>query len=218
MVLKSLIPKYTLYLTWLLLFIGLGWSLYHQQWTNSGLAAMTFILTLVPIFFQKKYTIYISQSFISATALFIYGSVFLGEANQFYEKYWWWDMFLHSMSAIGFGLVGVIFLLLAFGKSKNQGSPFIFASFSFCFAVAIGVVWEIFEFSMDKTFGMDMQKSGLTDTMADLIIDCIGAGIAALAGYLYLIDFKYNIFWDIIDRNYLRNRALSRKHTESNKK
>jgi hypothetical protein len=194
MLYRYVISKSILYATWMLLLIGFGWSLYNEQWINSGLAGITFILTLVLIFFQKKDTIYISQSFVSATALFIYGSIFLGEANKFYEKYWWWDMFLHSMSAIGFGLVGVIFLLLAFGKSKNQGSPFIFAAFSFCFAVAIGVLWEIFEFSTDQILGTDMQKSGLTDTMTDLIIDCIGAAIAALAGYLYLINFKYNIF------------------------
>lgn len=218
MLIKSLISKGTLYLTWILLFIGLGWSLYHRQWTNSALASITFVLTLIPIFLQKKDTVYISQFFISATALFIYGSIFLGEANKFYEKYWWWDIFLHSMSAIGFGLIGVIFLLIAFGKSKNQSSPFIFASFSFCFAVAIGVLWEIFEFFMDQTFAINMQKSGLKDTMADLIIDCIGAAAASLAGYLYLINFKYNIFREIIDWNYLRNRALSRKNTALGKK
>jgi hypothetical protein len=33
-----------------------------------------------------------------------------------------------------------------------------------------------------------MQKSGLVDTMWDLIADCIGAGIAGLYGYLYLKD------------------------------
>jgi len=153
---------------------------------------------------------------ISATALFIYGSVFLGEANKFYEKFWWWDMLLHSMSAIGFGLVGVIFLLLAFGKSKNQASPFIFAAFSFCFAIAIGVLWEIFEFSMDQSFGMNMQRSGLVDTMNDLIINCVGAIIASLAGYLYLIESKYTIFGDIIDRNYMANKSLAKRSTKPN--
>jgi hypothetical protein len=44
------------------------------------------------------------------------------------------------------------------------------------FAVAVGAVWEIFDFSMDEPFGTDMQKamfgdpSGLTDTMWDLIV------------------------------------------------
>ena len=39
---------------------------------------------------------------------------------------------------------------------------------------------------MDQTFGLNMQKSGLVDTMGDLIVDIIGAGVAGLTGALYL--------------------------------
>ena len=48
-------------------------------------------------------------------------------------------------------------------------------AFAFTFALALGNVWEIFEFGMDRLFGLTMQKpmagdpSGLTDTMWDLI-------------------------------------------------
>ena len=39
---------------------------------------------------------------------------------------------------------------------------------------------------MDRMFGMNMPKSGLADTMWDLIIDCAGAIAGAAAGYVYL--------------------------------
>ncbi len=39
---------------------------------------------------------------------------------------------------------------------------------------------------MDQLFGMNMQKSGLVDTMWDLIVDSIGAAIIALLGWAYL--------------------------------
>jgi hypothetical protein len=39
---------------------------------------------------------------------------------------------------------------------------------------------------MDNTFGFNMQKSGLRDTMWDLIVDTGGAFISAFSGYLYL--------------------------------
>ncbi|MHA3914105.1 hypothetical protein [Halovulum sp. GXIMD14793] len=39
---------------------------------------------------------------------------------------------------------------------------------------------------MDQLFGLNMQKSGLVDTMQDLIVDTIGASIGAFGGYLYL--------------------------------
>lgn len=64
--------------------------------------------------------------------------------------------------------------------------------FAFFFAVAVGAVWEVFEFGMDRFFGTDMQPataydpSGLTDTIDDLIVDTIGAAIVSLAGWRYL--------------------------------
>ena len=39
---------------------------------------------------------------------------------------------------------------------------------------------------MDSFFGLNMQKSGLTDTMWDLIITAVGACVASVPGYLYL--------------------------------
>lgn len=39
---------------------------------------------------------------------------------------------------------------------------------------------------MDQTFGMNMQKSGLPDTMKDLMVDTVGALIGASFGFAYL--------------------------------
>jgi uncharacterized membrane protein YjdF len=70
--------------------------------------------------------------------------------------------------------------------------PGFVAFFAFLFAVAIGALWEIFEFAMDALFGMNMQKpmlgdpSGLTDTMWDLIVDTLGALVISILGYRYV--------------------------------
>jgi hypothetical protein len=52
--------------------------------------------------------------------------------------------------------------------------------------VSLGTIWEIFEFLMDWNFGLNMQKSGLVDTMTDLMINAAGAAIAAVIGYFYV--------------------------------
>ena len=39
-----------------------------------------------------------------------------------------------------------------------QLSPFFVALFAFCFAVSIGALWEIYEFSFDGILGLNMQK------------------------------------------------------------
>jgi uncharacterized membrane protein YjdF len=64
--------------------------------------------------------------------------------------------------------------------------PGFVALFAFMFAVGIGAIWEIFEYFMDQVFGLNMQKSGLQDTMWDLIVDVVGAAIIAFLGWGYI--------------------------------
>ncbi len=208
---KKLLAHTPLYVTWILLLGALILALVEGQWHTAGMAVVTLVLTFIPILFQQRFNVYIPPFLISTIAFFAYATIFLGEVSDFYQKFWWWDLALHLISAIGFGLVGVIVLLLLFGKKRNESHPFIFALLSFCFAVTVGVMWEIYEFGMDQFFGFNMQKSGLFDTMADLIIDSIGGSIAALAGYLYVIEYEKNPFHQLIERGYLGNKFLAKR-------
>ena len=45
----------------------------------------------------------------------------------------------------------------------------------------------MFEFFMDRTFGLNMMKSGLNDTMGDLIVNCLGATASVTSAHLYLV-------------------------------
>lgn len=69
------------------------------------------------------------------------------------------------------------------------------------FALGVGALWEIFEFTMDSLFGMNMQKpmlgdpSGLTDTMWDLIVDATGALVISVLGWRYLKNLTNAPFW-----------------------
>jgi hypothetical protein len=56
----------------------------------------------------------------------------------------------------------------------------------FSFALAFGALWEIFEYSIDSIFGTNMQRSGLQDTMWDLIVDGLGALFMAYLGMRYV--------------------------------
>lgn len=101
--------------------------------------------------------------------------------------------------------MGFIILFVIHKKGKIEAKAFWLVIFSFSFALAIGVLWEIFEFSMDQVFGFNMQKSGLIDTMWDLIVDALGAFLSSLAGYLYLKGedkFSFSFFMNkFIERN-----------------
>lgn len=156
------------------------------SWFNLFIAAVALVLTFLPDLVEKTYRIEIPMDFEFATIVFVYASLFLGEIDQFYERFWWWDIMLHASSAVAIACIGFAILYVLLHAHRIAGEPFWIAGMSFCFSLAIGALWEIFEFSMDQALGTNMQKSGLADTMGDLIFDGLGAMTAALAGYAYM--------------------------------
>ena len=128
--------------------------------------------------------------------LFVYLSLFLGEVLDFYNRFWWWDVILHTTSAFLLGITGflLVYVLNEDEKVNLDLSPFFIALFAFMFAMGFGAIWEIFEFAMDELFGLNMQKSGLQDTMWDLIVDAIGAISISILGYRYLLTTDRDSF------------------------
>lgn len=166
----------------------------HQQWLNAFLVVVIMLATFSPMLLGRRFRVYLPPEFQVMAIVFVFASLFLGELRHFYDKIWWWDIALHTSS--GF-LLGVFGFLLVYTLNENAHieltmRPRFVALFAFLFAVAVGAVWEIFEYSMDSFFGLNMQKemmgdpSGLTDTMWDLIVDTIGALIVSLLGWWYM--------------------------------
>ncbi|MCB2159043.1 MAG: hypothetical protein KDD95_11630, partial [Rhodobacteraceae bacterium] len=146
----------------------------------------TFGLSILPVVASRRFGIRLPVRFFAWIVVFVFGTIFLGEAFDFYTRYWWWDVILHAGSAVGFGLAGFLFVFMLFEGDRYAAPAWAVAFISFCFALSIGTLWEIFEFAMDQIFGLNMQKSGLIDTMWDLIVDTLGASIGAIAGLSYL--------------------------------
>ncbi|NNE56583.1 MAG: hypothetical protein HKN36_00600 [Hellea sp.] len=175
------------YLCWALLVGSAIFSALTQNWSTVFLSAVVFILTLVPFVFQSLSQITLPRGFVGAIVFFMVATIFLGEAGNFYERFWWWDAALHTFSAIGFSIMGMLIVLFLVKDDRIRSTPpSMLVLMAFSFAVSIGAVWEVFEFGMDQLVGTNMQKSGLIDTMFDLIVDVGGAAIGASAGYVYL--------------------------------
>ncbi len=176
-------------------------SVIRQNWLTLFIAVAVFLLTFLPALLEHNYKVTLPVEFEFISTLFIYGTLYLGEVHSYYEKFWWWDSVLHGFSAIAFGIIGFLIVYVLdyeedVAVQMNAGFVFLF---SFAFAVMIGAVWEIFEFAMDSWFGLNMQKSGLVDTMWDLIVDSLGALLASFAGYLYLKKGEASWFGDLIE-------------------
>jgi uncharacterized membrane protein YjdF len=174
-------------------------------------ALATLGLTLTPRLFARWIGVELPASFLVTIVFFLFATLFLGEVFDFYERYFWWDIALHFGSAMGFGLLGFLFIFMLFAGDRYAAPPFAIAFLSFCVAIAIGVIWEIFEFCMDQIFGFNMQKSGLVDTMYDLIIDTFGAALGALAGFFYLKGRQFGGLGAGIDQFVALNRRLYRR-------
>ncbi len=158
----------------------------EARWSLVMVSLATLVLSFLPVYFARWMGIQLPKSFLAAIAVFVFATIFLGEVFDFYNRYWWWDIALHFGSAVTFGLFGFLFIFMLFEGDRYAAPPLAIAFLSFCVAITVGVVWEIFEFFMDRAFGMNMQKSGLVDTMFDLVVDTLGAALGALTGYLYL--------------------------------
>jgi hypothetical protein len=192
-------------LIWAVLLVEFGVALWERQWPVAGVAAITFVLTLLPMLIVNRMDIRLPTAFLVGITLFIFATIFLGEAFDFYNRYAWWDLVMHAGSAIGFGLLGFLFVLMLFEGDRYAAPAWALALIAFCFAVTIGALWEVFEFAMDQLVGLNMQKSGLVDSMSDLIVDVLGASIGALAGYFNLKGRSMGgftaVLHDFVERN-----------------
>lgn len=181
---------------WISLFIRLSffgaaaYATFREEWLSLFIAVLGIVSLSLPSLMQRNYRITLPIEFESTVAIFLYASLLLGEITGFYNRFGWWDLALHTGSSIALGFIGFLILFTLLDQRRLQASPFIIAVFTFSFALAVGGVWEIFEFSMDEFFGLSMQGGSLFDTMSDLVVDAIGGLVASVVGYLYLRERK----------------------------
>ena len=141
---------------------------------------------------------------------------------------------LHTVSgflvaAIGISLIDIL------NRSQRVAlslSPFFVGLFAFCFSMTVGVIWEFFEFGMDRYFGMDMQKDTVVDQVCSVKLNPSGENTPVvvevqklevngqdwdLGGYLDigLIDTMKDLFvnfigaavFSVIGAFYIKNRG-----------
>ncbi len=161
-------------------------SVVTQKWLTAFSGFSMLLLTFVPAFLERRLRVRLPVELTLFVCVFLFASFVLGEVRDFYEQLWWWDLLLHGLSAVVIGLIGFLGVYVFYVTNRIRISPFHIGAISFGCAVTIGTLWEIFEYVMDLTLGLNMQRSGLTDTMTDLIVNAIGALSAALIGYYYV--------------------------------
>ncbi|MED4203992.1 hypothetical protein [Neobacillus mesonae] len=130
---------------------------------------------LLALFTKLKFNLPIVISYL----LFLVLSQYLGSIRGWYGL-GWWDTFVHFISGGIIAFAGIaLYERMIHRNAGNAISPWFVFWFTFAFAALGGVLWEIYEFSCDQFFGMNLQGGGNKDTMTDLIADTGGGFVIA---------------------------------------
>ena len=100
-----------------------------QELDNIIHVSLALLLTFLPSFIQHNYKIYLPVELEFIVTVFIYASLVLGEIHEYYTRYWWWDLILHSTAGVTFGLLGFFIMYILHRERKIATSPILIALF-----------------------------------------------------------------------------------------
>ena len=146
---------------------------FNRNYENVLLCVLTLVLFMLPSAFERRLHIDLPDTLEIIILLFIYAAEILGEIRSYYTNYPGWDTMLHTVNgflcaAIGFALVDIL------NEEKSVSlhlSPFFMAVTAFCFSMTVGVLWEFFEFAMDRFALFDMQKDTVINVISTVNLD-----------------------------------------------
>ena len=174
------------FVTWLLLRLlvlaAMVYSAVQGEYENVFICILVLFLFLLPSLLQKGLGIAFPSGFQILILVHIFACEILGELACYYVRFPHWDTVTHTVwgflcAAIGYSLVDI---LNREDSTHFHLSPAFLAIVAFCFSMTIGVLWEFFEFSMDRLLGMDMQKDTVITSFTSVMLDPTQSNIPIL--------------------------------------
>ena len=167
-------------------------QLIRREYENVALCILSLILLFLPFIIERRLNVDLQNTVEIIIMVFVFSAEILGEINNFYGIIPFWDTMLHTlngflMAAIGFSLFDILNKHL---KSINL-SPIFLCLFSFCFSMTIGVIWEFFEYGVDKTIHYDMQKDEYINEIHTVTLDPMQSNKV-----ITVDDINYTILYD----------------------
>ena len=148
-------------------------SILRGEYESAFICLLVLILFILPFFIQKNFGIQLPTTLEIIILLFIFAAEILGELEGYFITYPNWDTMLHTTTgflsaATGFALIDI---LNRNSRIKFHLSPIYVALAAFCFSMTVGVLWEFFEFGMDRLFHLDMQKDTVVQSITSVMLD-----------------------------------------------
>lgn len=186
-------------------------GLFHGSVVEFLEAIFAVIFTHLWDFFQifgtRSFIIEVTPDSATGLNIFIFVAVCIGSTVNNRTDFEHIDILTHFIAGFisayfGYDLANIIF------RKRGYLGPAISSFFSICFAQFISVGWEIYEFSMDSIYGMNLQRreTGVLDTMTDFCVCAAGSVLGML-----LVAFLRN---GIIGKNKQKIREEKRKKEE----
>ena len=147
---------------------------------NVFLCGLTLVLFMIPTFVEHRLHIDVPNTLEIIILLFIFSAEILGEIQEYYLMFPFWDTMLHTMNGFLMAAIGIamVDILNRSRKFKVRLSPAFVALVAFCFSMTVGVVWEFFEYGMDVFFHTDMQKDTWINTIYSVSLNPEGRNVA----------------------------------------
>ena len=142
------------------------------NYTNTFFCLVSLVLFTLPAIIEDTFNIEFPTIMEILIYLFIYSAWILGELNNFYELFPYWDTILHTINGFLCAGLGFSFIDILNKKSRKFNlSPLYLALAAFSFSMTICVMWEFFEFTMDRVFLTDMQKDEMVERISTVYLD-----------------------------------------------
>ena len=154
-------------------------NLWERDYESAFICVLSLILFFLPAFIEKQFRVQIPTLMEVVILLFIFGAEILGELQNYYTQYSYWDTMLHTTNgfvcaAFGFSLIDI---LTRNRREKFRLSPLYVSLVAFCFSMTVGVLWEFFEYGMDvsvklllKAADLETVRTALTDLTAGRVL------------------------------------------------
>ena len=158
---------------------------------------MMLIIHRLPFMLKKAFKFEMPWLLSAVIILFGITTFMLGDALDFYGKFYWWSIVHHAISGIMMSIVAFWLIYVCF----NEHSKYVYSNkifmfvFVLMFPVGMGAFWEILEYAIDCVLGSNSQQflasatgfiassdeiplvghEALYDTMLDMILNFIGS-------------------------------------------
>lgn len=148
-------------------------SILRKEYESAFICLLVLVLYMLPFFIQQNFGIELPSTLEIIILLFIFAAEILGELNCYFITFPYWDTMLHTTTgflcaATGFALIDI---LNRNSRIKFTLSPVYVALVAFCFSMTVGVLWEFFEFGVDRLLHWDMQKDTVVHTVTSVMLD-----------------------------------------------